>query len=263
MCHDSLMDHRLESEELAATWLNFKTYGDLESRNALTLHYQPLVRTVSSKIASRLPKMVDREDLASYGLFGLLDAIEKYDLNRNVKFETYAATRITGSIFDEIRGLDWVPRTVRAKARDVERAQVELHVSLGRPPADQEVATHLGITLVELWAVQTKTEAGVVDTYDADSSDGIWDVLQMRTPVEADTPETLFDTTEVSALLAEAIDLLPQRFKTILTLYYLQGMTLAEIGEVLGVTESRVCQLQSKLLQTLHASLSQGLSAAA
>jgi RNA polymerase sigma factor for flagellar operon FliA len=193
-----------------------------------------------------------------------MDAIEKFDLDKGVKFETYAATRIRGSIFDEIRDLDWVPRTVRAKARDIERAEQELHASLGRPPEDAELATHLGITLLELWTVQTQTEAGRVDTYDASPyfDSGHLESAQIRMPVEADTPESLFDTAEVADLLADAIDLMPQRFKTILTLYYLQGMTLAQIGDVLGVTESRVCQLQSKLLQTLHASLSQGLMAA-
>ena len=175
------MERRLETEALTQAWNDFKQHQDLEARNALILHYTSLVRVVSAKVAAQLPKMVDREDLASYGIFGLLDAIEKYDLSKNVKFETYAVTRIRGSIFDEIRGLDWVPRTVRAKARDVERAEVELHASFGRPPEDSEVAGHLGITLIDLWAIQSQTEAGPATA-------GTGNSRPARTPGTDDSP---------------------------------------------------------------------------
>lgn len=258
---------KMEPDDLASAWAEYKLHDDREARNLLILHYTSLVRVVAAKIAAQLPKMIDREDLISYGLFGLMDAIEKYNFEKNVKFETYAVTRIRGSVFDEIRGLDWVPRTVRAKAKDVERAQVELHASLGRPPEDAEVATHLGVTLIELWSIQTQTEAGQVGSFYDELYNERGDYAEKlsvsrRVFDPASNPEDLFGTTEVSELLADAIDGMPQRFKTILVLYYLQEMTLAEIGEILGVTESRVCQLQSKLLQTLHDSLAQGLVAA-
>jgi RNA polymerase sigma factor for flagellar operon FliA len=262
------MDHRLESGDLTAAWADYKIKGDPDARNALVLHYTSLVRVVAAKIGAQLPKTVDREDLISYGIFGLLDAIEKYDPAKQVRFETYAVTRIRGSIFDEIRGLDWVPRTVRARARDVERAEVELHATLGRPPADAELAEHLGVTLIELWHIQSQTEAGQIGSFYQDLYDdhgGYAEKLSVTRSVfdPAGNPEDLFGTQEVSELLADAIDAMSQRFKTILVLYYLHEMTLAEIGEVLGVTESRVCQLQSKLLQTLHGHLAEGLASAA
>lgn len=252
---------KLEREQLAATWVEFKERGDLEARNALVLHYTSLVRVVAIKIAAGLPRMIDREDLISYGFFGLLDAIEKFDLEKNIRFETYAVTRIRGSIFDEIRALDWVPRGVRAKARDLESAESQLHARLGRPPEDLEIAEHLGVTLVELWALQTQTENSQMASFynDFGGEEG-GETRQHMDPTS--DPADLYVTQEVVDLLADAIESMPQRSKTILALYYLQEMTLAEIGEVLGVTESRVCQLQSKLLQTLHGALSQGVMAA-
>lgn len=263
------MERKLGLDALTEAWLAYKQGGDINARNDLILHYGSLVRVVAAKIAAQLPKMVAREDLTSYGTFGLIDAIEKFDPAKQVKFETYAVTRIRGSIFDEIRHLDWVPRTVRAKARDVERAGNELHAKLGRPAEDAEVATHLGITLVELWHIQTQTEAGHVghfyDAHGQDQNSGMQpgSLPARRAFDPTSNPEDLFGIQEVAEMLASSIDAMPQRFKTILVLYYIHGMTLAEIGEVLGVTESRVCQLQSKLLQTLHESLAQGLATAA
>jgi len=262
------MEHRLELEQLDQAWAGFKGAQDPEARNALVLHYTSLVRVVAAKIGAQLPRTVDREDLVSYGVFGLLDAIDKYDPSKQVRFETYAVTRIRGSIFDEIRGLDWVPRTIRAKARDIEHAEVELHATLGRPPQDPEVAAHLGVTLAELWHTQAQAHAGQIGSFyeelSSDRGNFVEKVSVTRAVFDpASNPEDLFATQEVAWVLAEAIDAMPQRFKTILVLYYLHSMTLAEIGEVLGVTESRVCQLQSKLLQTLHGFLAQGLAAAA
>jgi len=262
------MEQRLEPATLEQAWADFKIAQDPEARDALVLHYTSLVRIVAAKIGAQLPKTVDREDLTSYGLFGLLDAIEKFDPAKAVRFETYAVTRIRGSIFDEIRSLDWVPRTVRAKARDIERTEGELHVTLGRPPTDAEIATHLGVTLIELWHIQTQTEAGRVGSFYDELHNESGDYAEKlsvarATSDRASNPEDLYATLEVADVLAEAIDAMPQRFKTILVLYYLHEMTLAEIGEVLGVTESRVCQLQSKLLQTLHEHLAHGLATAA
>lgn len=262
------MEQRLEPTELARAWSDFKLAQDPEARNALVLHYTSLVRIVAAKIGAQLPKTVDREDLVSYGVFGLLDAIDKYDPAKQVRFETYAVTRIRGSIFDEIRGLDWVPRTVRAKARDIERVEVELHATLGRPPEDAEVALHLGVTLVEVWHIRAQAHAGQIGSFYDERSDEHGAFAEKASVTRAafdpaSNPEDLFATQQVSEVLAEAIDAMPQRFKTILVLYYLAEMTLAEIGGVLGVTESRVCQLQSKILQTLHEHLAQGHATAA
>lgn len=263
---------KLTLEDLDEAWADYKLRGDIEARNLLILHYNGFVRAIAARVAARLPKMIDREDLVSYGLFGLMDALEKYDPTRRAggrqpKFETYAGTRIHGAIFDEIRGLDWVPRTVRARSHDIEKANNELHESLGRPPTDIEIAEHLEITLTELWTIQSQTEAGLIgglDIFDDESGDYL-ERLSVRGLVgdPKTNPEDLFGTVEVGDLLASAINSLPERSKTILVLYYLHEMTLAEIGKILGVTESRVCQLQSKLLQALRVALLDGQAAAA
>ena len=259
----------LESSALVGAWQDFKATGDVEIRNDIVLHYQSLVRYVASRMAAGLPSMVERDDLISYGTFGLLDAIEKYDLGKGVKFETYAVTRIKGSILDELRALDWVPRTVRSKARDVERATTELQIQFGRPPEDVELAAYLGITLPELWTVQSQTNSSYLQSadgnagrHDHDADSASYSILESSYDPTSN-PEDLFVATEVTELLAFAVDALPERSRTILVLYYLQEMTLAEIGEVLGVTESRVCQLQSKVLQGLREALGHGAMAAA
>lgn len=262
---------KMEKDELASAWVDFKATGDPIVRNELVLHYQSLVKMVAAKVAGGLPSMVERDDLVSYGMFGLMDAIEKYDLDKNVKFETYAVARIKGSIIDELRALDWVPRTVRSKARDVDRAQSELQAQLGRIPDDTEIAAYLDITVHELWAIQNQTNSSYLQSADGDAAFGRgapeaqgaqYSILEASFDPAAN-PEDLYGTQEVVTLLAQAVDAMPQRSKTILVLYYLQEMTLAEIGEILGVTESRVCQLQSKVLQTLRDALHQGSAAAA
>ncbi len=266
------MTSKLTLEELDEAWADYKLRGDIEARNRLILHYNGFVRAIAARVAARLPKMIDREDLISYGLFGLLDALEKYDPTRRAggrqpKFETYAGARIHGAIYDEIRGLDWVPRTVRARSHDIEKAGNELHETLGRPATDIEIAEHLGVTLTELWTIQSQTEAGLIgtlDLYDEETGDFLDKISVQGLVGDPKTnPENLFGTVEVADLLAEAVSTLPQRSKTILVLYYLHEMTLAEIGKILGVTESRVCQLQSKLLQALRAALLDGQAAAA
>lgn len=255
----------LPQDVLAATWAEYKgsDVRDLEIRNQLALHYTSLVRYVATKVASGLPSMVERDDLVSYGMFGLLDAIEKFDLDKGVKFETYAVARIKGSIIDELRALDWVPRTIRSKARDVERASTELHATLGRPAEDSELAAHLGITVAELWMLQSSSNVTSVHALENDSDDDDHQSLSDLAFDLASSPEDLFATQEIVDIVAKAVDTMPQRSKTILVLYYLQEMTLAEIGEVLGVTESRVCQLQSKVLQSLREALGHGMQAVA
>lgn len=248
----------MEQELLAETWIDFKLYNEQIHRNQLAEHYQNLVRYVATKIGSGLPAMVERDDLISYGNFGLLDALNKFDPDKGVKFETYAVSRIRGAILDGLRALDWVPRTVRAKARDVERATNELQMELGRAATDEELATYLGVTLKELWSVASQQEMtwlSELDAHDGESDkQSVSDIAYDR----AANPEDLFSTKEIGHLLAGAIDGMSDRSKIILTLYYCQDMNLAEIATVLGVTVSRVCQIQSKILQQLGEELSHG-----
>lgn len=252
----------MENEALTEAWRSFREDRNREARNQLMLQYNGLVRMVAAKVASGLPSMVDRDDLVSYGMFGLMGALESFDQERGVKFETFATPRIRGSIIDELRKLDWVPRSVRSKVRDADKVRTELQVEFNREPTDEEIALSLGMTVHELWQLQgqahTSTMAGLDDGDDdrASISDVTFDV--------ASNPEDLFVAkNEIASLMADAITTMSERDKTILVLYYLQEMTLAQIGEVLGVTESRVCQLQSKVLASLRESLGQGALSAA
>lgn len=253
----------LDPSTLASTWSDYKDTGDTECRNQLILHYASLVRYVAAKVGGSLPAMVDRDDLVSYGMFGLIDAIDKFDPDKGVKFETYGVTRIKGSIYDEIRALDWVPRSVRSKARDIEKARTEVEAMTGRPAEHADVAQNLGMSLPEYWqyASQANAPSSVHDSLDQtvhiDFGTGMGD-FQNDVSDPTANPGELLESGEVADLVSEAVNNMDERSKTILVLYYLHGMTLAEIGEILGVTESRVCQLQSKVLQGLSDTLGQG-----
>lgn len=252
------LGQKLSSRDLHVAWLDYQESRDHEARNRLVLHYDSLVRVVAGKVHAGLPRSVDREDLVSYGMFGLLDAIEKYDPTKNVKFTTYAVTRIRGAIIDEIRALDWIPRTIRARAREVDRAEAELHSRLGRPATDLELTVHLGVSPADLHRLRSQVDAAYTESLD----DGIVGDDVRGSGRGIGSPEEIFEVGQVATLVAGVIDSLPSRSKTILVLYYIHEKTLAEIGEILGVTESRVCQLQSKLLQSLHIGFSEGSLAA-
>lgn len=256
-----IMAH-LDNAVLDEAWVLYKASGYLEHRNRLVLHYSSLVRYVAVKVGASLPPMVDRDDLVSYGMFGLMDAIEKFDLDKGVKFETYAMARIRGAIYDEIRNLDWVPRSVRSKGRDLERARVEVEAALGRPASDEELAQNLGLSMEDYWAFSSQASVTVLTAL-TDGAGGVsdsdfetsWGTVKVDPNSD---PSQLFESEEVADLVGAAISNMDERSKTILALYYLQEMTLSEIGKIMGVTESRVCQLQSKALAQLGESLGQG-----
>ena len=253
----------LEKDVLDEAWLLYKETGHIAYRNRLVLHYTSLVRYVAQKLRAGMPNTVDHEDLVSYGMFGLMDAIEKFDLDKGVKFETYAIARIRGAIIDEIRSLDWVPRSVRSKARDIEKARTELEGELGRPAEHAEVAQILGLSLEDYWQLASDAAVSQVGALNDNPSDDASHFEYAAKPDPMASPEAHFETAEIVELLGEAITGMDERSKTILVLYYMQEMTLAEIGQILGVTESRVCQLQSKVLQILRDTLGQGGLAAA
>lgn len=254
----------LEPEQLAAAWTDYKTEGGRELRNQLVLHYTSLVKYVAAKVGGNLPAEVDREDLISYGMFGLIDAIDKFSLDKGVKFETYGVARIRGAIYDEIRALDWVPRSVRSKGKDIEKVKAELEMTLGRPPEHLEIAQSLGLEMEEYWNLVSQSAITQVSTYRTHHDESSDQAVEMDISQDITAnPEELLEVGEVVDLIGEAINNMDERSKTILVLYYLQEMTLAEIGQILGVTESRVCQLQSKVLLALRESLGQGGLAAA
>lgn len=250
---------RASEDQVDDLWRRFKDTGDIGQRNELVLAYTGIVRYVASRVASGLPATIERDDLISYGMFGLIDAINRFDLAKGVKFKSYAIKRIKGSIIDELREQDWVPRGVRSKARAYELARAEMEAELRRTPLDTELATRMGISMAELWILQDEASIASVKTLDEDADDERSSVSERIFDV-ASNPEDLYGECEITDLLVEAIDGLDNRSKTILVLYYVEVMTLAEIGDVLGVTESRVCQLQTGLLQSLREALNNGAS---
>lgn len=244
--------------EIVALWERYASERDEASRERLILHYSPLVKYVAGRVSVGLPATVEHADLVSYGMFGLIDAIQRFDLTQGVKFETYAITRIKGAIIDELRAVDWIPRSVRSKAKDVERAMTRLEVALHRTPTEEELATELATSVEDLRATLTQLSlTSIVALDDSFAGDGserqaLIDTLQDPKAVD---PASSVEDVEQRRLLAEAIDTMSEREKTIIVLYYFEGMTLAQIGEVLGVTESRVCQIHSKAMLGLRGRL--------
>lgn len=245
--------------EVAALWERYKgDAGDADARERLILQYAPLVKYVAGRVSVGLPATIEHGDLVSYGMFGLIDAIERFDLAKGVKFETYAITRIKGAMIDELRAVDWIPRSVRSKARDVERALTHLEARLRRTPTEGELAGELGVGVRELRAMLT--QVSLVSLVALDESLGgeggdrqaLVDTLQ---DPRAPDPQATVDEQELRTLLAEALNRMSEREKTVLVLYYFEGMTLAQIGRVLGVTESRVCQVHTKAVLGLRATM--------
>jgi RNA polymerase sigma factor for flagellar operon FliA len=211
-------------------------------------------------MASGLPAHVEESDLISYGLLGLISAIERFDPSREIKFETFAVTRIKGSIIDELRSLDWVPRSVRAKAREIEKVNAQLEHELQRAPTDQEMAEKLQVTVDEFQETLTRISNSSVVALDelwtvSDASGDQVSLLDTIQDPQALDPAQEMDATEMKDHLADAIARLPEREKLVVALYYYENLTLREIGEVLGVTESRVSQLHTKAVLRLKSRL--------
>jgi RNA polymerase sigma factor for flagellar operon FliA len=246
-------------EDTQTLWLELRRSGDRAIRDRLILTYAPLVKYVAGRLGSGLPAHVDESDLVSYGLLGLIGAIERYDPERDIKFETYAIARIKGAIIDELRALDWVPRSVRSRAREIERAIAELEAKLGRAPNDEEIAGKIGVTPEELEdSLGDISRSTIVALDELWSISGEGDQVSLLDTVEDTSgprPAEVLDETELRETLADAIARLPERERIVVTLYYYEELTLREIGEVLGVTESRVSQLHTKAVLRLKARL--------
>ena len=255
------METNVKAIELRELWRRYKTDGDRHARERLVVAYSPLVKYVSGRMASGLPAHVEEADLISYGLVGLISAIERFDLSREIKFETYAITRIKGAIIDELRSLDWVPRSVRSRARAIEKANQKLEHELQRAPTDEEMAAALEITVEDfqdsLLQISTSSVAALDELWSVSDASGdqvsLLDTLQ---DPGAPDPATVMDSTELRDRVADAIARLPEREKLVIALYYYENLTLREIGEVLGVTESRVSQLHTKAVLRLRSRLS-------
>jgi RNA polymerase sigma factor FliA len=250
----------VKTVELNELWRRYKEDDDQAARERLVLAYSPLVKYVAGRMASGLPAHVEEGDLISYGLLGLISAVERFDPQREIKFETFAATRMKGAIIDELRSLDWVPRSVRARAREIEKVNARLEHQLLRAPTDQEMAEALDTSIEAFQATLTRIANSSVVALDElwTLSDASGDQVSLLDTIEdpgAPDPAEEMDSSDTKDRLADAVARLPEREKLVIALYYYENLTLREIGEVMGVTESRVSQLHTKAVLRLKSGL--------
>lgn len=248
--------NQMSEEEL---WKIYKKTHDQSIREYFIKKYAPLVKYVAGKVAMGKPANVEYEDLVGFGIFGLLDAIEKFDPEKNVKFKTYAVVRIRGAIYDELRSIDWIPRSIRQKVKEVEQAIRKIEAKTGKIAEDEEIANELNIDIKEFYSLMTKISGlsilslnDSLNTGDDNDKVSILDTLESH---ETTNPEIVAEREEIKQLVINAINELPDKEKKVLVLYYYEDLTLKEIGEVLDVTESRVSQLHTKAILRLRAKL--------
>jgi RNA polymerase sigma factor for flagellar operon FliA len=240
-------------------WQQYRKTRDPAIRDAFIKQYAPLVKYVAGKVAVGMPHNVEFDDLVGYGVFGLIDAIQKFDPERNIKFKTYAVTRIRGAIFDELRGIDFVPRSIRQKTREIETTISSLEAHLGRTASDQEIANALKMDEAEYMKLMQKISGtSIISISDLWHSGDDNDKLSIGDSIESPSslnPDVVVVNDEIRRVISEAISELPDKEKKILILYYYEDLTLKEIGKVLDVTESRVSQLHTKAVVHLRSKL--------
>ena len=240
----------MKEAERQKIWDRYMRTKETELRDQLILEYINVVNLVAGRMGMYLGYTVEYDDLVGYGIFGLIDAIDKYDMAKNVKFETYASLRIRGSILDHIRKLDWVPRTLRQKQKKMDAVSSKLEEELGRPASDQEIADGLGLSLDEYEGWKSEAELSSLislDDYLEQGNEGRLDAFGSRFV----GPEAAVEQEEMKKMLTEALMTLTEKEQRVVTLYYYEELTLKEISEVLEVSESRVSQLHTKALKKI------------
>ena len=250
-----LLKNKTEEE----LWALYKKGKEPAIRDMFVKQYAPLVKYVAGKVAVGMPHNIEFDDLVGYGVFGLFDAIEKFDPDKHVKFKTYAVTRIRGAIFDELRSIDWVPRSVRQKSREVEETVHRLEASMGRAVSDNEIADEMGLNLKDYQKTILKISGTSILSlndvwYTGEDNDKVSIVDSIESP-QGLNPDIIVEKDEIKRVIIEAINELPEKEKKVLVLYYYEDLTLKEIGKVLEVTESRVSQLHTKAIMRLRAKL--------
>jgi RNA polymerase sigma factor for flagellar operon FliA len=241
-----------DEEEVSLVWTEFKRSGDGTLRNQLIERYLYLVKVIANRIAARLPRSIDVQDLRSAGVFGLIRAIENFDTSRGTRFESYCATRVHGAILDELRAQDWVPRLVRNRADVYRKAFFALRSSLDRDPSTRELAVHLGLPDEEVEVLRRESNLTTVYTLcrEDESNDETGQVRKLDVLVDHDS-EVPFDELVTRDLAASLSKQLTQAERTVVALYYNDALTMKEIGRVMRISESRVCQIHTKLLKKL------------
>ena len=251
----------LDIQEENDLWKEYRQNKSSEIKEYFIQKYAPLVKYVAGKVAVGMPHSVEFDDLVSYGTFGLLDAIEKFDAGKEVKFKTYAMTRVRGAIFDELRTIDWIPRSIRQKAKQVERAIIDLEGKFGRTVDDKEIAKELDISVDEFHKLVSRISGtSLISLNDVwhggDESEELSFIETVESPFNTN-PDVIVEREEIKNIIIEAIKKLPSKEKKVIVLYYYEDLTLREIGEVLEVTESRVSQLHTKAVMRLRGKLAQ------
>jgi len=240
-------------------WRKYKRTKSRAIREEIVKKYLYLVKYVAGRVSIGLPPNVEFNDLVSYGILGLFDAIEKYDVNQGNKFETYAVTRIRGSMMDELRKLDWAPRLLRKRAREIDRKCKELEERLGRVATDHELADSLKMSVEDLSGIYSELNSTTFLSLDEvwQNDDGNKPISRLQTVEDAVMTNQLKNVqqAEVRDLLSKAIDILPEKEKLVVVLYYFENLTLREIGQVLNVSESRICQIHTKVITRLKGHL--------
>lgn len=242
-------------------WQDYQQTRSRAAREALLLKFSPLVKYVAGRVAIGLPPNVEFDDLVSFGIFGLMDALEKFDPDRGIKFETYAISRIRGAILDGLRSNDWVPRSVRQKARELERACADLENKLGRSATDAEISQAMNLTLDQFHGLLNEVSCTTLTSLDElwlvhSNDEESVRVMDLVKDSESNDPISLVEVEEVKEQLADAIAKLPERERLVVALYYYEGLTLKEIGEILDISESRVSQIHTKAIFRLRGRLS-------
>ena len=234
-------------------WLDYRRTGAADLREKLILEYAPLVKVVAGRLSMYLGYNVEYDDIVGYGIFGLIDAIDKFDPAKAVKFETYASLRIRGAVLDQIRKMDWIPRTIRQRQKKIEDAIREIEAENGRSATDEEVAAKLGITEEEFlnWQGQMKITNVVSLNEFMDAGMEIPQQAYQRTTARIDAPEEVVEQAELKQMLMESLELLTEKEKKVILLYYYEDLTLKEISNILEVSESRISQLHTKALSKM------------
>lgn len=240
----------MEKKDINAVWKQYNDTRDAGIKQFLTEKYVYLVKLVAGRLGIYLNQYIDLDDLVGYGILGLIDAIDKFDLDKNVKFETYASLRIRGAILDAIRKLDWIPRTLRKKQKELDKAYTELEFELGRQPEESEVAKHLGITVNEYNNLLKEVNISTLVSIDEYTYQ-----FELIKDSKAEMPDTYVEEKEIKDMLSALIEALPEREKQVIFLYYFEEFTLKEISHVLEVSESRISQMHTKAVSRLRAKL--------